>query len=80
MQQLQLLVLDHLPRLSLVWVPSGPALELSSVIAARTQHQNDLLILPSSFQVLVSSRRRTSLLLHEDRELAYDQDLEVSWH
>lgn len=77
---MQLPVLDHLPRLSLVWGPFALVLESPSVVAVRIQHQNGLLILPSSFQVLVSSRRRTSLLPREDRELAYDQDLEASWH
>lgn len=80
MQQLQLPTLDRLLRLSLVWAPSGQAWVLPSVIAARIQHRSGPLILPNSFQVLVSNRRRTNLQPREHRGLAYDQGSEASWH
>lgn len=80
MQQLQLPTLDRLLRLSLVWAPFGLALVSPSVIAARIQHRSGPLILPSSFQVLVSSRRRTNLQPRERHGLAYDQGSEASWH
>jgi hypothetical protein len=79
MQQLQLPVLDRLLRLSLVSVLFELAWVWPFATAERIQHQSDPLILPSSFRVPASNRRRTSLRQHADRGLAYVQKLEASW-
>ena len=79
MQQLQLPVPGRLLHLSLGSVPSELAWASSFVIVARIPRQSGPLIPPSSFQVLASSRRRTSLRQHGDRGLAYAQKLGASW-